>query len=38
MIAMAAALRLQAGLDQARTDYGFDVRARWPLEEIGAAL
>lgn len=34
MIAMAAALRLQAGLAQTQSDYGFDVRPRWPLDEI----
>jgi N6-L-threonylcarbamoyladenine synthase len=31
MIALAAALRLQAGVDQARRDYAFDVRPRWNL-------
>ena len=31
MIAMAAAMRLQAGLADARPHYGFDVRPRWPL-------
>ncbi len=37
MIAMAAALRLQAGLEQAQRDYAFDVRPRWPLDEgLGA--
>ena len=38
MIAMAAALRLQAGLAQSRRDYGFDVRPRWPLDEVGQAI
>ncbi|WP_313073831.1 tRNA (adenosine(37)-N6)-threonylcarbamoyltransferase complex transferase subunit TsaD [Melaminivora sp.] len=37
MIAMAAAMRLQAGLEQPRRDYAFDVKPRWPLEEVGAA-
>jgi N6-L-threonylcarbamoyladenine synthase len=31
MIALAAALRLQAGVDQAQADYSFEVRPRWPL-------
>jgi len=31
MIAMAAAMRLQAGAAQASKDYAFDVRPRWPL-------
>ncbi len=34
MIAMAAAMRLQAGLQQANTDYAFDVKPRWPLDAI----
>ena len=33
MIAMAAAMRLQAGMADTRTDYGFDVRPKWPLDE-----
>jgi N6-L-threonylcarbamoyladenine synthase len=37
MIAMAAALRLQQGLDAGRSDGAFDVRPRWPLQELGAA-
>ena len=37
MIAMAAALRLQAGLAEPRTDYGFDVKPRWPLDSLTAA-
>jgi N6-L-threonylcarbamoyladenine synthase len=39
MIALAAALRVQAGLEPGsaiRTDGAFDVRPRWPLEEVGA--
>jgi len=31
MIAMAGAMRLQAGLQQPNTDYAFNVRPRWPL-------
>jgi N6-L-threonylcarbamoyladenine synthase len=38
MIAMAAALRLQAGLGEARRDYAFDVRPRWPLDEMSAPI
>ena len=34
MIAMAAAMRLQAGQQQAHTDYAFDVKPRWPLDAI----
>lgn len=34
MIAMAAAMRLQAGQQQANTDYVFDVKPRWPLDAI----
>ncbi|MFT4193844.1 tRNA (adenosine(37)-N6)-threonylcarbamoyltransferase complex transferase subunit TsaD [Ottowia sp.] len=36
MIAMAAAMRVQAGMAAARTDYGFDVRPRWPLDSLAA--
>ena len=36
MIAMAAAMRLQAGVEQASTGYAFDVRPRWPLESVAA--
>ncbi|MDR0457955.1 MAG: tRNA (adenosine(37)-N6)-threonylcarbamoyltransferase complex transferase subunit TsaD [Burkholderiaceae bacterium] len=32
MIALTAALRLQAGVDAARCDYAFDVRPRWALQ------
>lgn len=32
MIAMAAALRIQAGVEQARMDYAFDVKPRWALQ------
>ena len=31
MIALAAAMRLQSGVDRASTDYRFNVRPRWPL-------
>jgi len=34
MIAMAAAMRLQSGQQQANRDYAFDVRPRWPLDAI----
>jgi N6-L-threonylcarbamoyladenine synthase len=34
MIAMAAAMRLQSGLQQANTDYAFDVKPRWPLDSL----
>jgi N6-L-threonylcarbamoyladenine synthase len=35
MIALAAAMRLQAGRSRATPDYGFAVRPRWPLQDIG---
>ena len=34
MIAMAAAMRIQAGQQAATKDYGFDVKPRWPLDSI----
>ena len=34
MIAMAAAMRLQSGLQSASTTYAFDVKPRWPLAWI----
>jgi N6-L-threonylcarbamoyladenine synthase len=34
MIAMAAAMRLQAGVQQATEIYAFDVKPRWPLAEL----
>jgi N6-L-threonylcarbamoyladenine synthase len=37
MIAFAAALRLQGNPSAARRDYAFNVRPRWPLEELEAA-
>jgi N6-L-threonylcarbamoyladenine synthase len=38
MIALAAAMRLQSGRSQARRDYAFDVRPRWPLDQLDADL
>jgi len=37
MIAMAAAMRLQAGVQTATEVYAFDVKPRWPLAELNAA-
>jgi N6-L-threonylcarbamoyladenine synthase len=34
MIALAGAMRLRSGRQQASTDYAFDVRPRWPLEQL----
>jgi N6-L-threonylcarbamoyladenine synthase len=34
MIAMAAAMRMQAGVQQADKRYAFDVKPRWPLDAI----
>jgi N6-L-threonylcarbamoyladenine synthase len=34
MIALAGAMRLQSGRQQASTDYAFDVRPRWPLAQV----
>jgi N6-L-threonylcarbamoyladenine synthase len=34
MIAMAAAMRLQSGAQQAQARYSFDVKPRWPLHEL----
>lgn len=36
MIAMAAAMRLQSGVQTATEVYAFDVKPRWPLDEIVA--
>jgi N6-L-threonylcarbamoyladenine synthase len=36
MIALAAGMRLQAGMDEANTAYHFDVRPRWPLGLLAA--
>ncbi len=38
MIALAAAMRLQRGIAELRTHYGFDVRPRWPLASASGAL
>jgi N6-L-threonylcarbamoyladenine synthase len=38
MIAMAAAMRLQAGVEAANRDYAFDVKPRWPLQQLAASL
>ncbi|MFZ3221096.1 MAG: tRNA (adenosine(37)-N6)-threonylcarbamoyltransferase complex transferase subunit TsaD, partial [Rhodoferax sp.] len=35
MIAMAAAMRLQDGLQKPSTAYAFDVKPRWPLDALG---
>lgn len=37
MIAMAAAMRLESGLQQANAAYAFDVKPRWPLGSLDAA-
>ncbi len=37
MIAMAAAMRLQAGMAAASDRYAFDVKPRWPLDALQAA-
>ena len=34
MIALAAALRVQAGVSHPAHDYAFDVRPRWPLDQV----
>jgi N6-L-threonylcarbamoyladenine synthase len=36
MIAMAAAMRLDAGVEKATEVYAFDVKPRWPLNELSA--
>jgi N6-L-threonylcarbamoyladenine synthase len=36
MIALAAGMRLQAGMEQANTAYMFDVKPRWPLDSLAA--
>jgi N6-L-threonylcarbamoyladenine synthase len=36
MIAMAAGMRLQSGIEQARASYAFDVLPRWPLAQISS--
>ena len=37
MIALAAAMRVQAGVETPQRDYAFDVRPRWPLDMLAAA-
>ena len=37
MIAFAGAMRLERNPGAAQRDYGFNVRPRWPLDEIEAA-
>ncbi|MBS7349268.1 MAG: tRNA (adenosine(37)-N6)-threonylcarbamoyltransferase complex transferase subunit TsaD, partial [Comamonas sp.] len=34
MIAMAAAMRIQSGLQQPQMDYAFDIKPRWPLDGV----
>ena len=34
MIALAAAMRLQSGMQEAKRDYGFQVQPRWPLQSL----
>ncbi|WP_204250053.1 tRNA (adenosine(37)-N6)-threonylcarbamoyltransferase complex transferase subunit TsaD [Rhodoferax koreensis] len=34
MIAMAGAMRLQSGIEQANCAYAFDVKPRWPLDQL----
>ena len=34
MIAMAAAMRMQAGVEAPQKSYAFDVRPRWPLQDV----
>ena len=36
MIALAAAMRVQAGIEAPNRDYAFDVKPRWPLEMLAA--
>ena len=38
MIALAAAMRLQAGVQEARASYAFDVKPRWPLDALETTL
>lgn len=38
MIAMAAAMRLESGQQQASAEYAFDVKPRWPLDSIAPAV
>jgi len=34
MIALAAAMRLQSGMQEATRDYGFQVQPRWSLQSL----
>ena len=36
MIALAATMRLQAGIEAPNRDYAFDVKPRWPLDQLAA--
>lgn len=36
MIAMAAAMRMQSGAQEASRSYAFDVKPRWPLQELAS--
>jgi len=38
MIALAAGMRLQAGLQDLQTAYTFDVKPRWPLADISQGV
>jgi len=38
MIALAAAMRLQAGMQEASTAYTFEVKPRWPLDAISRSV
>jgi N6-L-threonylcarbamoyladenine synthase len=38
MIAMAGAMRLQAGLQEASYNYAFDVKPRWPLDALAQSV
>jgi N6-L-threonylcarbamoyladenine synthase len=38
MIALAAAMRLQAGMQEASTSYTFEVKPRWPLDAISRSV
>ncbi|QTD46773.1 tRNA (adenosine(37)-N6)-threonylcarbamoyltransferase complex transferase subunit TsaD [Ottowia testudinis] len=37
MIALAAAMRLQGGVEAPNRDYAFDVKPRWPLDQLAQA-
>ncbi len=37
MIAMAAAMRVQAGVEAPQRQYAFDVKPRWPLDQLASA-